>query len=62
MKYLRLHNVSIHIIFYENRFKNECASKKTSKNLKSKSFTISQFFCEIYVEELTLLNKQRCHL
>ena len=27
MKYLRIHNISIHIIFCQNRFINECVRK-----------------------------------
>ena len=45
MKNVRLHNVSIHINFPQNRFINKCACP-----------TISQpVFCEIYIEELTFL-------
>ena len=39
MKNLRLHNVSIHRNFYQNRFINEYARKKKAK--------ISEFFSEI---------------
>ena len=28
MKYLRIHNISIHINFYQNQFINECARKE----------------------------------
>ena len=31
MKYLRIHNVSIHIKFYLNRFINECVRKNFLK-------------------------------
>ena len=31
MKYLRIHNISIHIIFYQNRFINECVRKNFLK-------------------------------
>ena len=31
MKYLRIHNISIHIIFYQNRFINECVWKNFLK-------------------------------
>jgi hypothetical protein len=31
MKYLLIHNISIHIIFYKNRFINECVRKKFLK-------------------------------
>ena len=31
MKYLRIHNISIHIIFYQNRFIDECVRKNFLK-------------------------------
>ena len=31
MKYLHIHNISIHIIFYQNRFINECTRKNFLK-------------------------------
>ena len=31
MEYLRIHNISIHIIFYQNRFINECNKKNFLK-------------------------------
>ena len=37
MKNLRLHNVSIHRNFYQNRFINECARKKKAKIPESQS-------------------------
>ena len=37
MKYLRIHNNSIHIIFYENRFVNECVRKNFLKFLEGKT-------------------------
>ena len=32
MKYLRIHNVSIHLNFYKNRFINECVRKNIFLN------------------------------
>ena len=43
MKYLRNHNISIHINFYQNRFINECARKKKAKIPEFRSFTVSEF-------------------
>ena len=40
MKYLCIHNVTIHIFFYQNQFRNEC---DRTKKLKSR-FTVSVFF------------------
>ena len=51
MKYLRIHNISIHINFYQNRFINECARKIKAKIPESYSF---RFFLW-NVEELTFL-------
>ena len=34
MKNLRLYNVSIHRVFYQNRFIYECAKKKEKKKIK----------------------------
>ena len=31
MKYLHIHNISIHIIFYQNQFINECVGKNFIK-------------------------------
>ena len=31
IKYLHIHNISIHIIFYQNRFINECVRKNFLK-------------------------------
>ena len=44
MKYLRMHNISIHISFYQNQFINECAKKIKAKIPESQSFTV---FCEM---------------
>ena len=40
MKKLWLHNVSIHIDFYQNRFINEYARKKKAKITESQSFLV----------------------
>ena len=40
MKYLRLHNISIHINVYQNRFINECARKIKAKIPESQSFRV----------------------
>ena len=47
MKNLRLHNVSIHRKFYQNRFINECARKKKAKIPESRSPGVTEFFSEI---------------
>ena len=43
MKYLCLHNISIHINLYQNWFINECARKIKAKILESHSFGVSEF-------------------
>ena len=43
MKYLRFHNISIHIIFYQNRFLNECVRKNFQKFSEGQT----EFFCEL---------------
>ena len=40
MKNLRLHNVSIHRNFYQNKFINEYARKKKAKFSESRSFLV----------------------
>ena len=45
MKYLRIHNVNIHINLYQNRFRNEWARKNF---LKFPSFRKDLFFGEMY--------------
>jgi hypothetical protein len=40
MKYLRNHNINIHINFYQNRFINECARKKKAKIPEFQSFFV----------------------
>ena len=57
---MRLYNVNIHIIFYQNRFLNECARKIKAKIPESQSFTVSE--CQIFlwdVKEFTFLIKPR---
>ena len=49
MKHLHLLNVSIHRNFYQNWFINESARKKSKNTVVSwfKSFTVSEFLCEM---------------
>ena len=56
MKNLRLHNVSIHRKFYQNRFINEYGRKKKAKISESRSHGITEFFLRD-IEELTLITK-----
>ena len=46
IKTLRLHNVSIHRNFYQNRFVNEYARKKKAKISESRSPGITEMFSE----------------
>ena len=56
IKYLRIHNVSIHINFYQNRFINECVRKIFLNSRKDRSKDgKTEFFLD--VEELTFLIK-----
>ena len=57
MKNSRLHNVSIHRNFYQNRFINKYVRKKKAKIQESQSPRVTDFFSKIYVEELTYLIK-----
>ena len=43
MKYLRIHNVSIHIDFYQNQFINECFRKTDGKTERRKDVK-TEFF------------------
>ena len=48
--------------FYQNRFINECARKNFSLILVItylRNYGKTEFFCEMYVEELTLLKKHK---
>ena len=51
IKYLRIHIISIHMIFYQIRFINECARKIKAKFPKSHIFT-DQEFLSFKVSEL----------
>ena len=56
MKYLRIHNVSTHINFYQNRFINECVRKTFLKFPERKDGKPEFFLWD--VEELTFLIRQ----
>ena len=47
MKYLRLHNISIHINIYQNRFINECARMIKAKIPESQSLRVFFVRCRI---------------
>ena len=58
MKYLRIHNVSIHINFYQNRFINECVRKTFHKFPYRRKY--EDFLRD--VEELTFLISMNYYL
>ena len=53
MKYLRIHDISIHISFYQNRFLNECVRKKKKCKCKnSYKYNVLWYKCkEIKMKE-----------
>ena len=59
MKNLRLHNVSIHRNFYQNRFINKYAKKKKAKILESQSHGVPEFLVR-YRRTYILNKKLKC--
>ena len=58
IKYLRIHNVSIHINFYQNRLINECFRKKILYSRKDRWKDVkTEFFFEM--QKNFFLNNQR---
>ena len=64
MKYLRIHNITIHINHYKNRFINECARKIKDKIPESHSFRVFFVRCRrTYVlKNLTFSRNISLHL
>ena len=60
MKNLRLHNVSIHRNFYQNRFINECARKKKAKIPESRSFLVR--YRRTYVLKNIIKSEQKTYI
>ena len=58
IKDLRLYNFSNHRNFHQNQFINKYVRKKKAKISESRRPRVTEFFSEIYVEELTVLIKK----